>query len=88
MMLRFLNGLLAILPQNYFWVKIMVKDRGNRPFPNDITNLFKGLFGRFFHREIFRIFLDSETIWYVIQKVSIYHGKIYRMLLAIITLQG
>ena len=38
----------------------------------NITNLFKELFRGFVDRGIFRTFLDSTTIWYVIPKVSGY----------------
>jgi hypothetical protein len=48
---------------------------------NDITDLFKELFRRFFPRAIFRIFLDSVTIWYVIQIVSGYQRRLYGMFL-------
>ena len=43
---------------------------------NDIANFFKELFWALFHRMISRKFLDSMTIWYVIQKVSGYHRRI------------
>ena len=50
---------------------------------NDIANLFKELFWALFHRMISRKFLDSMTIWYVIQKVSCYHRRIQRKFLDI-----
>ncbi len=51
---------------------------------NDIANLFKEFFSRFFHGMISRKILDITLIWYDIQKVSRYHRRIYQIFLDII----